>query len=59
LEHAISAHGYCGSEEFRLILRAAAKEVVAKEDKDHLLFQRALSQRIVTCNVRSEDIMVL
>jgi hypothetical protein len=59
LEHAVSAHGYRGSDEFRLVLRAAAKAVAAKEEKDHPLFQRAWNQKNVSGDVRSDDIMVL
>jgi hypothetical protein len=59
LEHAVSAHGYRGSEEFCLVPRAAAKEVEAKEDKNHALFQRHWNKQIVSGDVRGEDFMVL
>lgn len=54
LEHAVSAHGYRGSEEFRLVLRAAAKGV-----NDHSLYQRVWNRRIISGELRSEDIMIL
>jgi hypothetical protein len=59
LEHAVSAHGCRGSEESYLLLRAAAKQVAAKEDKNHALFQRHWNKQIVSGDVRGEDIMVL